>query len=204
MLSTANNGPLSVVINNSEEWTNMDIKINDQNGRVTFRPENSLTREEADALQRKEETQLVDKNKRVNKNLIEGLVSKSNQILVSLSSHGFPFDLFPDTINIEEGRITIITRSSFFSSQVHSVDIKDISNVFINTVPFFAQLVIVSKTFTENEIKVKNLRKKEAVFARRIIEGLRVFESRQIDTSDYTKAELIAKLEELSTTKIVT
>ena len=60
------------------------------------------------------------------------------------------------------------------------------------------------ETFTENEIRIEALRKKEAIIARRIIEGLRVFESKQIDTSIYTKDELIAKLEELSTTKIVT
>ncbi len=87
---------------------------------------------------------------------------------------------------------------------MYSVDIKDISNIFINTAPFFVQLVIVSKTFTENEIRIKNLRKEEAVFVRRLIEGLRIFGNKQIDTSIYTKEELITKLEELSTTKIVT
>ena len=182
----------------------MDIKINDPKGSVTVWPEKLHTQQEADTLQRQEETQLVDKHKRLDKNLVAGLVRKSNRILASISSRGFPFDLFPDTINIEEGRITIVTRSFFSSSQVHSVDIKDISNIFINMAPFFAQLVIVSKTFTENEIRIKKLRKEEAVFARRIIEGLRIFENKQIDTSNYTKEELIAKLEELSTTEIVT
>lgn len=182
----------------------MEIKINDQRGSVTVWPEKPRTQQEADSLQKQEEAQLADKHKRQDKNLVAGLVRKSNRILVSISSHGFPFDLFPDTINIEEGRITIITRSFFSSSQVHSVDIKDISNVFINTAPFFAQLVIVSKTFAENEIRIRNLRREEAVFARRIIEGLRIFENKQIDTSNYTKGELIAKLEELSTTEIET
>lgn len=138
------------------------------------------------------------------KDLVAGLVRKSNRILATITSLGFPFDWFPDTINIEEGRVTIITRNFFFSSRVHSVDIKDISNVFINMAPFFAQLVLVSKTFTENEIRIKYLRKKEAVLARIIIEGLRIFENKQIDTSSYTKEELISKLKELSTTKIVT
>ncbi len=124
--------------------------------------------------------------------------------MATVSSHRFLFDLFPDTINVEEGRVTVITRNFFSSSQVHSVDIKDISNIFINMAPFFAQLVIVSKTFTENEIRIKNLRKEEAVFVRRLIEGLRIFGNKQIDTSIYTKEELITKLEELSTTKIVT
>ena len=55
----------------------------------------------------------------------------------------------------------------------------------------------------ENEIKIGNLRTKDAVFARRIIEGLRIFENENIDTYDYTKDELIAKLKELSTTEIM-
>ena len=150
------------------------------------------------------EAQIIENKVEADKNTVEGLVRKSNRILVTISSHAFPFDLFPDTLNIEEGRLTIITRRFFSSSQVHSVDLKDISNIFINTAPFFAQLVIVSKTFAENEIRIRNLRKEEAVFARRIVEGLRIFDNKQIDTSKYTKEDLLLKLEELSTTEIVT
>jgi hypothetical protein len=136
--------------------------------------------------------------------VVAGLVKKSNRILASISSHRFPIDLFPDTVNVEESRVTVITRNFFFSSQVHSVDIKDISNIFINMAPFFSELVIVSKTFTENEIRIKSLKKEEAIIVRRIVEGLRIFESKQVDTSVYTKQELVAKLGELSTTEIVT
>jgi len=182
----------------------MAIKIHNQKGSVTVWPEKLYTQQEVDTLQRQDKAQLAAKHKKLDENLVAGLVRKSNRILVTISTHRFPFNLFPDTINIEEGRITIITRNFFFSSQVHSVDIKDISNIFINTAPFFAELAIVSKTFTENEIKIKNLRKKEAVFARRIIEGLRIFEKNHIDTSNYTTEQLVAKLEELSTTGIVT
>lgn len=163
----------------------MDI-INNQKKRITLWPK------KVPVSQAPEETETV-----------ADLVKKSNRILVSISTHRFPFDLFPDTINVEEGRVTIITREFFFSSEVHSVDIKDISNIFINTSPFFAQLVIISKTFTENEIRIKYLRQSEAIFARRIIEGLRTFKEKQIDTSVYTKEELIIKLQELSKTEIV-
>ena len=144
----------------------------------------------------------MDKQKRLDNKTVANLLKKSNRILVSISSHGFPFDLFPNTINIEDGRITIINRH-FLSSEVHSVDIKNISNIFINTSIFFSQLVIISKTFEENEIRIRNLKTSEAIFVRRIIEGLRVFENKQIDTSNYTKEELITKLEKLSTTEIV-
>lgn len=182
----------------------MDIKIYDQKGSAAVQPEKLPSRREIDSLQKQEESRAVDKQKRLDEKTVAGLVRKSNRILVSISTHRFPLDLFPDTINVEEGRVTIITRKFISSSQVHSVDIKDISNIFINTAPFFAQLVIVSKTFTENEIRIKNLKKEEAVLVRRIVEGLRIFESKQIDTSVFTREELVAKLEELSTTEIVT
>lgn len=151
-----------------------------------------------------EETQAINKQKRTDTRAVAKLVKKSNRILISISSHSFPFDLFPDTINIEEGRLTVITRTFFLSSRVHSVDIKDVSNVFVNVAPFFAQLVVISKTFEDNEIRINNLRKDEAVFARRIIEGLRLFANKKIETSNYTVKELVSKLQELSTTEIVT
>ena len=146
------------------------------------------------------ESQARDRQKRLNDIAVEKLVKKSNRILVSIRSHALPFDLFPDVMNVEEGRITIINRH-FSSSVVHSVEIKDISKVFINKSIFFAQLVIISNTFEDNEVKMKNLKSKEAIFVRKVIEGLRLFVNQDIETADYSKEELLAKLEELSTTE---
>lgn len=190
--------------------------MRNQSGSVNIGQEKLYTQSEVDDLHKNwsedrhkkreivRETHARDKQKRRNIRKVAKLVKRSNRILVSISSHALPFDLFPDVINIEEKRITIIDRH-LLSSEVHSIDIKNISNILINNSFFFSrsQLVIISKTFEENEIKVKNLRTKDAVFARRIIEGLRIFENENIDTHDYTKKELVAKLEELSTTKIV-
>lgn len=97
----------------------------------------------------------------------------------------------------------MIIRNFFFSSQVYSVDLKNIANVIINTAPFFAQLVIVSKTFTENEIRINSLWINDAIYVRRLIEGLRVLDTKQIDTSVYTIRDLIGKLEDLRATDIV-
>lgn len=181
----------------------MDPKIGNIYGSMGLRSEKLSKPLVIDTLLIQKETQVIDQQKILDKGLVAGLVKKSNRILVSISTHRFPFDFFPNILNIEEGRVTVIIRNSFFSSQVHSVDIKDISNIFINLTPFFAQLVIVSKTFAKNEIKIRNLWKKEAIFTRRLVEGLRVFEENQIDTSKYTKEELITKLQELSKTEIV-
>jgi hypothetical protein len=182
----------------------------------SFRSEKLYTQSEVnDLIKKKDESiysqereveveiQNANKQKRSDIKTVAKLVKKSNRILVSISSHAFPFDIFPDCLTVEEGRITIIKRH-FLSSEVHSIDIKDISNIFINRTFIFSQLVFVSKTYEENEIRMRNLRTKDAIFVRRIIEGLRIFADKQIDTCIYTKKELIAKLEELSTTEIVT
>lgn len=182
----------------------MDTNKYNQNNKEPVKKRVFSTHVGGDDLQKQALANEVNKNMIEDEKIVADLVRKSNRILVTISSHRFPFDFFPDTLNVEESRVTIITRSSFFSSQVHSVDIKDISNIFMNKSYFFAQLVIVSKTFTKNEIKLNKLRIEEAVFARRIIEGLRTIISKQIDTSNYTKEELINILKELSTTEIVT
>jgi len=192
----------------------MNTAMTNQSGGVNIKPEklytqndidNLLEQSEDDHRQAREinrENWASKKRKRLNKRKVEKLVKKSNRILVSISSHALPFDFFPDILNIEEKRVTIINRH-LLSSEVHSVDIKNISNILINNSILFSQLVIISKTFEENEIKLNNLLTKDAVFARRIVEGLRIFENENIDTSGYTKKELIQKLKELSTTKIV-
>ncbi|RJQ24445.1 hypothetical protein C4577_07740 [Candidatus Parcubacteria bacterium] len=136
-----------------------------------------------------------------NRQAVEDMVNSSNRILLKISSV-FPWDFFPSSIIVEETRLTIIHRQ-LFSSQVHSVDIKDISNIFVDTGILFAQLAIVSNTFAQNQIIINRLWKKEAIFMRRIVEGLRMFINKDIDMTSYKPEELINKLRELSTTKIV-
>lgn len=135
-----------------------------------------------------------------NRQAVEDMVNNSNRVLLKISSV-FPWDLFPSNIIVEETRLTVVHRQ-LFSSQAYSVDIKNISNIFINSSILFSQLTIVSDTFAENQIIVDRLRKKEAIFIRRIIEGLRMFVDKEIDTTGYKKEELINKLRQLSTTGI--
>lgn len=135
------------------------------------------------------------------KNKLEKMLSDSNRILTTTSSV-FPLTIFPTTLNVEATRITIIYRQ-LFSSQVHSVDIKDISNVLIETGILFATLTIISRTYTENNITIGTIWKNDAIFIRRIIEGLRMLAEEHMDTTNYTVEELLQKLKKLSTTKIV-
>lgn len=136
-----------------------------------------------------------------NRQAVDDMVSNSNRVLLRVYTV-FPWDLFPSSLVVEETRLTVIHRQ-LFSSQIYSVDIKNISNILVDSGILFAQLTIVSDTFAENQIVINRLWKKDAIFMRRIIEGLRMFVEKDIDTTDYTVKELISKLKELSTTKIV-
>jgi len=135
------------------------------------------------------------------KNKLDELIRKSNRSIISISSV-FPWNFSPNTIDVEESRVTFIFRQ-LFASQSHSVDIKDISNVFIESGFFFATLQIVSRTFIQNDIKIEYLKKKDAYGARDIIEGLRTFIQNDINSSNYEIGDLVNKLKELNISKTV-
>lgn len=126
---------------------------------------------------------------------VDELVKSSNRCVISISSI-FPWDFFPSTINVEESRVTFIFRQ-FFASQSHSVDIQDISNVFIESSFLFSTLQIVSKTYVQNDIKIGNLNKEQAIKVRMIIEGLRTLIGHNLNTSSYNVSELVSKIEEM-------
>lgn len=133
--------------------------------------------------------------KELDKQLLDNLVKKNDRCVITISSK-FPWDLFPDTIKVEESRVTFVF-NQFMSSQSHTVDIKDISNVFIQSSFFLASLQIVSRTYIQNDIKIDFLDTKKAEKVKRIIEGLRTLINNNIDTSNYEICDLLDKLEEL-------
>jgi len=133
------------------------------------------------------------------KSKLDELVRKSNRCIISISSV-FPWNIFPNTIDVEESRVTFIFRQ-LFTSQSHSVDIKDISNIFIESGFFFATMQIVSRTYIQNDIKIEYLKKTDAYRAKDIIEGLRTFVQNDINTSNYEINELVGKLKELNIPK---
>lgn len=134
-----------------------------------------------------------------NKRQTEEMVRKSNREVFSISTL-FPWELFPTTIRIQENKVSFIFRQ-FLTSQEQDVDIRDISNTHIDQGFFFAELKIISNTFANKPVVVDHLRKKDAQRARMYIQGLQLFNQKNIDTSDYEIKELIQKLEELQTDK---
>src|SRR5476651_918238 len=93
--------------------------------------------------------------------ILANLRKKSNRLLITFSSV-FPWEFFPTKITIQETKVSVIFHD-FLSTQVHSMDIKDISNVFIESAYLFANLKIITRTFIENDVKVNKLKKSDAI-----------------------------------------
>ena len=143
-----------------------------------------------------ESTKHIAAKKEEDKQNLNDLVKKSNRCIISISST-FPWELFPDTIDVEETKVTF-KFNQLFSSQTHSVEIKDIANVLLETSFFFSTIKVVSRIFIENEIKIEYLDKKKAIKVQSVIEGLRTFAENDINTSNYEIDELITKIDEFN------
>ena len=112
----------------------------------------------------------------------QSLVNKSDECLYRLSSV-FPFDFFPDEITIENNQINIIIHIFFLCSHIQSIPIKNVADVFIESGPFFAVLKIIDRSYIENSVSIKFLKKHEAFKAREVIQGLIVASSMDVDIS---------------------
>jgi hypothetical protein len=145
-----------------------------------------------------EHVQKVQKDKEDTRLKMDSLIKKSNRRIISINSFSFiPFGLFKDTIEVEESRVIFIFKQPF-TFQSHTLDISDISNVFIQSAFLFTKMQIVSRTFVQNDITINYLNKHKAEEVRKIIEGLRTFALAKIDTSIYEIDELLQKIDELN------
>jgi hypothetical protein len=127
---------------------------------------------------------------------MENIIGKAPRVLFRCSAV-FPFDFFPDELSIEETRINIIEREFWATAEIKAVGISEITEVAVSTTILFATLRIGSRTFIDNLVEIRFLRKKDAMKARRIIEGLRILSGQDVDLSALELSELVSKVEEI-------
>ncbi len=127
---------------------------------------------------------------------LNDLVEGSQKPLLQIRTV-IPLNPFPDEIIIDINKVTIIFRYFFFSRQIHSVFIKDVSDVVVETGMLFSTLKIVDVGFTENSIDINYLSTRGAIKARKIIQGLVVAQKNGIDPAKYQFSDLAEQLEQL-------
>jgi hypothetical protein len=122
------------------------------------------------------------------------LARKSSQVLFQLRTV-FPFDFFPDTITINANKIDVVQSEFFFSHNTTSIPIKDIANVEVETIPFFATIKLINIRAPMRPISISFLKHDEAIRAKKIIDGLLVATEQGADVSSIEPKQFLRHIE---------
>lgn len=128
------------------------------------------------------------------------MASKADNVLLKVSTT-WPFTFFVHDVIIDPYKVNVIFREFYKSERIHSILIKDITDVFIETSIFFATIKIVDLGFVENTVDIPYLKKDDAMQVRKIIQGLVIAQKQSIDLSNMPTAHIKEKTEELGKVK---
>lgn len=131
---------------------------------------------------------------------LDDLAGKSDSVLLKVSTV-WPFTVFVNHIIIDPYKVNIIFREFFWSEHIHSVMVKDILDVVVDTSIFFATLTIVDQGYIENSISITYLKRNEALKARKIIQGLIIAHRQSVDLSILSPSHIKEQAEELGKVK---
>lgn len=123
-----------------------------------------------------------------------GLINKSEKVVHKIKNI---VPLLPGEVIIDTAKVTFVHRPFFFSERIHAISVKDITDVYVETAPFFGTLNVVDANFAENIVKLNWFRKKDAEKARRIITGLMAVSKEEVDLKNVEEDDLDEKLEEI-------
>jgi phosphorylcholine metabolism protein LicD len=131
---------------------------------------------------------------------LDSLASGSARVILDVKAV-FPFNFFPDELIVDETKVSVHANYFFFTKEVRSIEFKDIFNVVIRQGVLFASLEVVDKYFSEAPIVVSYMKKKDAILARRIIQGLIIAKKENINTRILPLRDLKLKLERIGQTR---
>lgn len=131
------------------------------------------------------------------KKKLNEIVKGSHEVLFNATTV-FPFNFFPDTINIDREKVTITRRTFFMVKEVTSIAIDDILNVTLNVGPFFGSIKLSKRVYdTVEPYEVNYFWRNDAVHVKYIIQGHIIAAQKKIDCSPLNTKELADALSEL-------
>lgn len=131
---------------------------------------------------------------------LEDLAEKSNEVLLKVSTV-FPFTFFVNDIIVDPYKVNVVFREFFYSEHIHSIMVKDILDVVVETSLFFATVKIVDQGYTENSVNIEYLKKADALKLRKLIQGLVIAHRQAVDLSILHPSRIKDKAEELGMVK---
>jgi hypothetical protein len=141
-----------------------------------------------------ESYQQQQKEKITEEQKLERFAKKSSKLLYKLESV-FPFELFPTRIAIHEDKVDVINKLFFKSAQIIGTPYSRLLNVKVSTSLFFAEINFEFEGFPMNKPfgAVRFLRKKEAIYAVQLMNGLIICAKEGIDTTKIDDVETLRK-----------
>lgn len=181
----------------------VDLKKEEEEKKKNFsgKEENKLNNQQLKNDQIVEEKGKIENNE--NKKL-DQILTKTRKIIFEASSI-FPFDLFPDKIRIDLAKVDVINHELYKSGEAHSIYIKDIGDVFLESSIIFATLKIIDTSLKASKpsdyviIKMRYLKKSDAEKAFHIIQGLIFAEKNGLKLENLKGEDLVSKIEKLGT-----
>jgi hypothetical protein len=111
---------------------------------------------------------------------LRAVVRESHTILAKAKAV-FPFQLFPDKVNIDRHKLTIVHRQFFGIEQTVSVPLENIKNVEADFGPFFGSVTITSDLFINNTQTVHFMWRDDAKMIQKLVQGAVVAQRESID-----------------------
>jgi hypothetical protein len=111
---------------------------------------------------------------------LQAVVRESHTILAKARSV-FPFQLFPDSVNIDRHKLTIVRRQFFGIEQKVSVPLENVKNIEADLGPFFGSITVTSDLFINNTQTVHFLWRDDARKIQKLVQGAVVAQGEGID-----------------------
>jgi hypothetical protein len=127
---------------------------------------------------------------------LQELVDENNFVLFEIKTV-FPFTFFPNILRIDFQKVSITHKDFFWSRSDRIINISDIVGVSVQSDPLFATLVITTKFYNQDFLKISYLHKKQATLARKIIQGLIIVSKQKIKIEETDRGKIITMLEKI-------
>lgn len=131
---------------------------------------------------------------------LEDLAGKSDNVLLKVSTV-FPFTFFVHDIIIDPYKVNVIFREFFWSEHIHSIMVKDILDVVVETSLFFATVKFVDQGYVENSVNIAYLKREDALRVRKVVQGLVIAHRQAVDLSILPPDQIRDQSEELGKVK---
>lgn len=123
-------------------------------------------------------------------------MKKSKKVLLNIRTV-FPFKLFPTQIIVDIHRVIVIEQTFLFADTIRSIPIQNIQYVRCDRALLFGTLCIRTYGFSDREVVIKHLWNRDALCARRLIEGLIICYEENIDPMKFGEGDICKNLQNI-------